>query len=318
MHALRVELLVNYVMRRIVPETEAEPFQYWLRFEFGTNTGNPHAHGMTYVAGNPNFECVVADEEARAKLLARKHPEVLGQTLHDLRTWEEAEADLASFYDQYVRESHPAKEANGEPLYPFLIENLLLPGMARPQTVNLYDLLERTFATPGEPDLSELKTVLLALIEDGQRHTWHGHRVPTWGRDPCARKLRRRGEREQVYCRYLFLLEHVLATVNHLGHVRVDPYRQNLLNLFLGRNDSLLNNFEEHLLLMNMGNVDWRLLINLWSVLEYLSKYTAKIGKATHHIGKLFGDVAATVCEFEQEDGVHDLWRRTIMKFTAN
>ena len=73
---------------------------------------------MTYVAGNPNFECVVADAEARAKLLARKHPEVLGQTLHDLRTWEEAEADLASFYDQYVRESHPAKEANGEPLYP--------------------------------------------------------------------------------------------------------------------------------------------------------------------------------------------------------
>ena len=149
---MRVELLVNYVMRRIVPETEAEPFQYWLRFEFGTNTGNPHAHGMTYVAGNPNFECVVADEEARAKLLARKHPEVLGQTLHDLRTWEEAEADLASFYDQYVRESHPAKEANGEPLYSFLIENLLLPGMARPQTVNLYDLLERTFAKPSEPD----------------------------------------------------------------------------------------------------------------------------------------------------------------------
>ena len=127
--------------------------------------------------------------------------------------------------------------------------------------------------------------------------------------------MRRRGEREQVYCRYLFPREHVLATATHLGHVRVDPYRQNLLNLFLGRNDSLLNNFEEHLLLMNMGNVDWRPLINLWSVLEYLSKYTAKIGKATHHIGKLFGDVAATVCEFEQEDGVHDLWRRTIMKF---
>ena len=25
--------------------------------------------------------------------------------------------------------------------------------------------------------------------------------------------------------------------------------------------------------------------------------------------------VAATVCQFEDEDGVHDLWRRTIMKF---
>ena len=55
---------------------------------------------------------------------------------------------------------------------------------------------------------------------------------------------------------------------------------------------------------MNIGNVDWRPLINLWSVLE-----------ATKHLGKLFGDVVATVCEYEQEDGVHDLWRRTIMKF---
>ena len=63
----------------------------------------------------------------------------------------------------------------------------------------------------------------------------------------------------------------------------------------------MINNFEEHLLLMNRGNIDWRPLINLWSVLEYLSKYTAKVGKATQHIGKLFGEVAATVCEFEEK-----------------
>ena len=80
MHALRVELLVKTVMSRLVPETEAEPFLFWLRFEFGSNTGNPHAHGMSYVAGNPNFECVVADEQARQNLLNRKHPEVLGNT----------------------------------------------------------------------------------------------------------------------------------------------------------------------------------------------------------------------------------------------
>ena len=63
------------------------------------------------------------------------------------------------------------------------------------------------------------------------------------------------------------------------------------------------------------GNIDWRPLINLWSVLEYLSKYTAKVGKATQHLGKLFGNVVETVCSFESEDGIHDLWRRTIMKF---
>ena len=89
-----------------------------------------------------------------------------------------------------------------------------------------------------------------------------------FGRDPCARKLRRRNERELVFCRYLFPREQLITTETILGHVRADPYRQNLLNLFLGRNDSLINNFEEHLLLMNLGNIDWRPLINLWSVLE--------------------------------------------------
>ena len=45
MHALKVELLVKNVMQLVVPSSDLEPFQYWLRFEFGTNTGNPHAHG---------------------------------------------------------------------------------------------------------------------------------------------------------------------------------------------------------------------------------------------------------------------------------
>ena len=113
----------------------------------------------------------------------------------------------------------------------------------------------------------------------------------------------------------MFPRELLIPTEDKKGEVRVDPFRQNLLNLYLARNDSLLNNFEEHILLMNKGNVDWRPLINLWSVLEYLSKYTAKAGKATQHIGKLFGEVASRVCEFENENGIHDLWRRTIMKF---
>ena len=101
-----------------------------------------------------------------------------------------------------------------------------------------------------------------------------------------------------VYCRYLFPREQFIPTERQKGQVRADPSRQNLLNLFLARTAPLINNFEEHLLLMNRGNIDWRPLINLWSVLEYLSKYTAKVGKATQNIGKLFGEVAATVCEF--------------------
>ena len=78
MHAVKVELTVQHIMRLVVHETDHEPFQYWLRFEFGTNTGNPHAHGMAYAAGNPHFDSVVADEETRQRLLsAKKHIEDL-------------------------------------------------------------------------------------------------------------------------------------------------------------------------------------------------------------------------------------------------
>ena len=37
----------------------------------------------------------------------------------DLRTWEEAEKDVADFYDRYVRESHPCKDAHGLPQWNF-------------------------------------------------------------------------------------------------------------------------------------------------------------------------------------------------------
>ena len=132
----------------------------------------------------------------------------------------------------------------------------------------------------------------MALIESGQRHDGvqgHGHDPPKLGVHPCARHDKRRNE---VYCRYLFprKLRQFMPGENQ-GVVEEDPHRPDLRNLFLERNDCLLNNFEEHLLLGNLGNIDWRPLLNLWSVLEYLTKYTAKAGKGSKHLGKLFEEV---------------------------
>ena len=90
---------------------------------------------MNYVAGNKTFECVVANDEAREKLLQRKHPDLEGPNVIEMRTWEEAENDLAEFYQDYVRETHPAKERHGEPLYDFIIANLMLPGLSRPASI---------------------------------------------------------------------------------------------------------------------------------------------------------------------------------------
>ena len=75
-----------------MPEDPAAPFHYWLRFEYGSG-GNPRAHGMCYVAGNPAFECVVADEETRARLVAERHHDAA-----ELQTHQEAARALAEFY----------------------------------------------------------------------------------------------------------------------------------------------------------------------------------------------------------------------------
>ena len=85
--------------------------------------------------------------------------------------------------------------------------------------------------------------------------------------------------------------------------------------MLLPRNDPLINSFETHLLLANLGNIDWRPLINLWAVLEYLTKYSAKAGKPTKQLTSLFDEVLTDVASFEKEDGANDLWKRTIMKF---
>ena len=130
-----------------------------------------------------------------------------------------------------------------------------------------------------------------------------------------ARKVGELGRALKVYCRYLFPRRLWQPESGGRGVVLDDPYRDDLRNLFLERNDSLLNNFEPHLLLMNMGNIDWRALLNLWSVLEYLTKYTAKGGQPSKHLGRVFEEVIENIFQWDEEDGVHDMWRRSIMKF---
>ena len=61
------------------------------------------------------------------------------------------------------------------------------------------------------------------------------------------------------------------------GMVREEKFRKGLFSLVLARNDRLIGNFEPHLLVAILGNIDWRPLINLWSVLEYLFQYSANV-----------------------------------------
>ena len=133
--------------------------------------------------------------------------------------------------------------------------------------------------------------------------------------DPCARKGSTSEGKQYVYCRYLF--PRLLRLFDGLKRAVVedDPHRPGLRNSYMARNDSLINPFELHLLLCNLGNIDWRALLNLWAVLEYLTKYATKLGTGTSSLQKTFAHVVQIVEDFETEDGLRDLWRTAVMKF---
>ena len=183
----------------------------------------------------------------------------------------------------------------------------------KPQCIDLLELLEQHTAS-GTADLDPLRKVLLALIQDGQRHAMHGHGPPIYGVHACARKGSKSEGKEYVYCRYLFPKPLLRLNWAKLATVVDDKHRPGLRNLCLARNDSLLNSFEEHLLLANLGNIDWRPLLNLWAVLDYLTKYNAKAGKGSKKLAHVFSEVLDQICTWDTDNGLHDLWRRMIFK----
>ena len=61
------------------------------------------------------------------------------------------------------------------------------------------------------------------------------------------------------------------------------------------RNDALCCSYEAHVLLDNLGNVDWRPCLNLWAVVEYVTKYAMKAPKGSKRLGEVLKD-AVTRC----------------------
>ena len=180
-----------------MPPTSRYPFQYWSRFEQGYS-GNPHAHSILYGPFNPSFDNVVKDAET--KELLEKAGEVDDE---DVRLWEDVTQEVTDQLKRYVSEMHPAKDSSGEALYDFVIENIRDGRFGKPQCVNLREILDRAFANE-HADVDDLKRLLLALIEDGQRHTMHGYKHPTKGVHACARQKPHTTSPTQVICRYLY------------------------------------------------------------------------------------------------------------------
>ena len=82
-------------------------------------------------------------------------------------------------------------------------------------------------------------------------------------------------------------------------------------------NDVIVCSYEPHVLLGNLGNVDWRPVVNLWSVVEYITKYATKAQKGSRAMGEVLRDAAEKVCKYNKEDGVTDILRRSFQKCFA-
>jgi len=83
------------------------------------------------------------------------------------------------------------------------------------------------------------------------------------------------------------------------------------------RNDRLCCSYEEHILLANMGNIVWRPVLNLWAVVQYVTKYATKAPKGSRKLNEVLKDAVDEVCKYVPEGEGADFLRRSIQKFFA-
>ena len=71
------------------------------------------------------------------------------------------------------------------------------------------------------------------------------------------------------------------------------------------------------MLLANVGNADWRPCLNLWAVLEYVTKYAVKAPDGSRQLGEVLRGAVDEVCKYTPKDADVDLLRRSLQKFYA-
>ena len=67
----------------------------------------------------------------------------------------------------------------------------------------------------------------------------------------------------------------------------------------------------------NLGNVDWRPCLNLWAVVQYVTKYATKAPKGSRRVHDVLKDAVDEVCQYVPDGQGADFLRRSIQKFFA-
>ena len=181
-----------------------------------------------------------------------------------------------------------------------------------PHTVRLRSLLERLLVDEesGKPaeevDLRPLRQLIAALVNCGNRHDAHLTGAPK-ATDACAR-----GKPGCYYCRYGF--PHRLRAREDCLLIEKST-QEGQWDARFPRNDRLVGSFEPHVLLANLGNVDWKPMMNLWAVVEYVSKYAMKVPGKTKPMREVLRSCIEEVCKYSKDSEGGDLFRKCLQKF---
>ena len=175
--------------------------------------------------------------------------------------------------------------------------------------------MDKAFAE-GDPDgtdfdLQSVRRMVAALVHRVARHTRHGVSRPQIGVHACAR-----GKETCPVCRYGFPRDR-LERGGERGMILEKGEREGQWHARFPRNDRLCCSYEEHVLLANMGNVDWRPCLNLWAVVQYITKYATKAPKGSRTLNEVLKDSVDEVCKYVPEGEGNDFLRRSIQKFFA-
>ena len=184
-----------------------------------------------------------------------------------------------------------------------------------PDRVNLRGLLDKVFVSQRDTenivDVQRVRRLVAALVNRVARHTKHGVQAPQLGVHACAR-----GKEGCPVCRYGFPRERFPRGGKRRMCMQKGE-REGQWHAKFPRNDRLCCSYEAHVLLANMGNVDWRPVLNLWAVVQYVTKYATKAPKGSRRLTEVLRDAVDEVCKYVPEGEGTDFLRRSIQKFFA-
>ena len=156
-------------------------------------------------------------------------------------------------------------------------------------------------------DLTKMRYLVGALVQKYGRHDRHAKTGPILGKHSCAR-----GKPECTYCRYGF--PHARRTLAE-GLSLEKGEREGQWDARFPRNDALVCSHDAHIMLANMGNIDWRPCLNLWAVVHYICKYATKAPEGSKKLGEVLRDAVEEVCKFTRTGEPVDFLRKSLQKF---